>query len=76
MKKISLLQMQAGTKGKIVEISGGEALQHRLMTMGIHAGRAVVKLSHVALRGPVTIRIAHSTVAIGHGMAGKIFIEL
>lgn len=74
MKKVSLLHMKEKEKGKIVEISG-EALEKKLMGLGIYPGKEITKLSHFALRGPITIRVSRSVIALGHGMAGKIFIE-
>jgi Fe2+ transport system protein FeoA len=74
MKKISLAQMKANQKGKVVEISGGANLQNRLMNMGIYKGREVTKLSHICLRGPVVIKSGRSILALGHGMAVKIII--
>jgi len=76
MKKISLIKMRAKQKGKIVEISGGHALQNRTMSMGIYAGREIRKLSHFAMRGPVMIKVGRSVIALGHGMASKVFVEI
>ena len=50
-------------------------MQNRFMGMGIYAGREITKVSQIALRGPVTIRVGRATLALGHGMAGKIFVE-
>lgn len=68
--------MKKNRKGKVLEISGGSALQHRMMSMGIYAGREITKLNHFGLRGPVTIRVGRSVLALGHGMAGKIILEV
>lgn len=75
MKRMSLVQMKAGQKGKIAEIAGGPALRSRLMSMGIYEGRGIAKLSHFALKGPVAVRVGRSTLALGHGMAVKIIVE-
>jgi Fe2+ transport system protein FeoA len=76
MKKISLLKMQANKKGKVAEILASPGLAHRFMTMGIYKGREITKLSHFALRGPVAIKVGRSVLALGHGMAGKITVEV
>jgi ferrous iron transport protein A len=76
MKKVSLAQMKENQKGKVVEISGGSAIKDRMMNMGLYPGREIIKLSHFALRGPVTIKLGHSVVALGHGIASKIVIEI
>lgn len=67
--------MKENKKGKVLEISGGSSLQHKMMSMGIYPGREITKLSHFALRGPVTIKVGRSLLALGHGMAGKIILE-
>jgi len=76
MKRISLLQVKANHKYKIVEILGGSNLQSRLMNMGIFKGKEVSKLSHVGLRGPVVIKSGRSILALGHGVAAKVIVEL
>ena len=53
MKKVSLVKMRENQKGKIIEVSGGTALQSRLMSMGIYKGREITKLNIVALSGGV-----------------------
>lgn len=57
-----------------MEISGGNALQSRMMSMGIYPGREITKLNNFALRGPVTIKIGRSVIALGYGVAGKIIV--
>ena len=73
MKKIALTRLKAGRKAKVIEISGA-LLQSRLMSMGIYPGREITKMSSFAMRGPVTIRLGRSSLALGHGMADKILV--
>ncbi len=75
MKKISLIQMKEKRKGKVLEILGGVALQNKMMSLGIYKGKEITKLSHFALRGPVTIKIGRACFALGHGMASKIIVD-
>lgn len=75
MKKISLVKVKAGQRVKVVDVSGGGGLQHRLLTMGIYPGKEITKLSHFALRGPVAIKVGRGVFALGHGMANKIIVE-
>lgn len=75
MKKISLIQMKAYKKGRVLEILGGDRLQNKFMSMGIYKGREIAKLGHFALRGPVAIKVGRAVIALGHGMAGKIIVE-
>jgi Fe2+ transport system protein FeoA len=75
MKKTTLIHLKKDQKAKILEISGGPALKHRMMSMGIYPGREITKLGHIALRGPVTIKVGRAHLALGHSMAAKIHIE-
>jgi len=76
MRKISLIQMRENRKVKVSGISGGRILQHKMMSMGIYPGREIMKLSHFALRGPVAVRVGRSVLALGHGVAAKIIVEI
>jgi ferrous iron transport protein A len=76
MKKTTLVSIASNRKAKVTEVSGGAALQHKLMSMGIYKGREVVKLSHIGLRGPVVIKSGRSILALGHSIAAKIMVEL
>ena len=76
MKKISLLHLKPTHKGKVSEILGGMGLQNRLMSMGLYAGKEVTKLSHIGLRGPIVVKVGRSILALGHGVATKIIIEV
>ncbi|MFA4990157.1 MAG: FeoA family protein [Candidatus Omnitrophota bacterium] len=76
MKKISLAQAKKNRKVKIIEILGGLNLQNRLMNMSLHKGRELVKLSHIGLRGPVVVKAGRSILALGHGVAAKIIVEV
>jgi Fe2+ transport system protein FeoA len=68
--------MKNGQKGKIVEVSGGDNLRQRLMHMGIYINRDIIKMSHLALQGPVTARVGRAIIALGNGMAAKIKVEI
>ncbi len=76
MKKLSLVQMKENKKGVVAAIDAGPTLTRRFMSMGIYKGREVTKLSHFALRGPVAIKTGRSVLALGHGMASKIIVEI
>lgn len=75
MKRISLVQIPADQKCKIVEILGGTNLQSRLANMGVYKDREVIKLSHIGLRGPVVIKTGRSILALGHHAAAKVIVE-
>ena len=75
-KKIKTLnQLKAGESGEIIQILGGYGLRRRLDSLGIRLGCRVTKVSSVVFRGPVTLRIGNSQLAVGFGMANKIIVE-
>jgi len=76
MRKIDLTMMKAGTRGTIAQIKGGRWLKMRLNSLGIRSGVKITKISSQLLRGPVTIGMGNTQVAIGFGMARKIIVEL
>ena len=72
----SLNDMNPEESGTVYEIKGGKGLINRLNSLGIRTGKKITKVSSMLLHGPVTIQIDRTKVAIGFGMAGKIFIEV
>jgi len=73
--QITVAKMQAGQTATVVEIRSGHGLTRRLQALGIIPGKRITKVSSMFMRGPVTIQIHNSQVAIGFGMAGKIVVE-
>jgi ferrous iron transport protein A len=73
---VSVHRMRAGQSGKVVEIQGGDRLASRLKSLGIRPGKRITKVSSMILRGPVTVQVDRSQVAIGFGMAGKILVDV
>jgi len=70
-KKVSLVKMEIGTKGKIIEIHGGEEMSLKLERLGIRIGEEIKKISQQAMRGPVVVEEGKSKVAVGFGMQMK-----
>ena len=75
-KQMSLRQMQAGQSGIVAHIEGGQNLYNRLNALGIRPGKRITKFSSMLMRGPITVQVDRSQVAIGFGMAKKIIVEL
>ncbi len=75
MSEIDLTQLEKGETGVVVHIHGGYGLTRRLASLGIRVGKEVTKVSAQFMRGPVTVRIGNSHVAVGFGMAKKILVE-
>ena len=75
-KIVTLRQMHSGQSGRVVEVQGGHGLVNRLSAMGIRPGKKVTKISSMFMRGPVTLQIGHTKLAVGFGMANRIIIAL
>jgi ferrous iron transport protein A len=75
-KKNSLVQMEIGDMGKIVEIHGGARMSSRLGNLGIRVGEGIKKVSQQAMRGPIIVAVGRSQVAIGFGMARNILVKI
>ncbi|MCM8792546.1 MAG: ferrous iron transport protein A [Candidatus Omnitrophica bacterium] len=76
MNKLSLTQLKQNQRAKVLDIVGGIGIKQRLLALGIYPGREITKISHFALRGPVTVKVGRTTLALGYGMAEKIIVEL
>ena len=72
---IDLTQMRRGERGKVVDIQGGWGLLRKLEALGIKQGTEIVKVSSQLMRGPITIRVGNTQVAIGFGMARRIMVK-
>ena len=76
VKEITLSRMEVGQGGQVVEIQGGRNMIDRLDAMGIRTGKRVAKVSSMVMRGPVTVRVGNTQLAIGFGMARRIIVRL
>jgi ferrous iron transport protein A len=72
---VSLAGMDSGLKGTIVQIEGGHGLISRLNALGIRPNKKITKISSMMMRGPVTIDIDGTQVALGFGMAKRIIVQ-
>jgi len=72
---LTLAEMRTGQTGTVVGVLGGHGLIQRLDALGIRPGKKVTKLSSTLFRGPVTLRVNNTQVAVGFGMAKKIIVE-
>ena len=73
---VDLTRLKSGQKGTIVNIQWGQALAARLLSMGIRPGKKITKVSAQFIRGPQVICLGHLKIAVGYGVAKKIFVEV
>jgi len=76
MSKILLTKLKKGVKAKVVEIAGGALVNRRLSALGLRTGVSIVKLSTFVLKGPVTVKVGSTTIALGRSMAEKVVVEV
>jgi len=72
---ISLNDLKSQESGVVAQIEGGRELVNRLEALGIRPGKEIKKISSMFMKGPVTIQVDRTQVAIGFGMARKIMID-
>ena len=75
MDRFNLAQIKQGDTSTIIEIKGGYGLIKKLENLGLRPGIKITKVSSQLIRGPITIQVGNSQVAIGFGMAQKIILE-
>ncbi len=76
-KIVSLAELDPLQHGKIKEINGWPNPVRRLEdAMGLRPGRRVMKIGGQFLRGPVTVSVGHTSMALGHGMAMRVMVEI
>ncbi|MFQ3675116.1 MAG: FeoA family protein [Endomicrobiia bacterium] len=74
MKKLT--EVKPYKKFVITHIDAGVGMVKRLETLGIRKNVQMQKISQISSRGPVILSFINSNyqIAIGHGMAKKIFV--
>ena len=73
--KRSLNDLAPGKSGRVVSVEGGYGVRQRLRTLGLVEGATVRKLSALALGGPVVVEVNRVQVAVGRGMARRVWVE-
>ena len=76
MTVLSLNKMARGESGLIRDIRGGYNFVRRMESMNVRVGKRITKLSTVFGRGPITIQVDHTQLALGYGMTGRILVEV
>jgi len=74
-KHKTLAGLASGEEGKVVAFECGNGMSCRLESMGIRIGSVIRKMSAQSMRGPITVKIGNTSLALGHGIASKITVE-
>ena len=72
---IPIDRLRSGESGEVREITGGRGMVQRLETMGVRPGKVLVKVSAVFMGGPVTVMVDGREMAMGRGIARRVFVE-
>ena len=73
---ISLVEMNVGKTGTVIEMHGGHGMERNLEGMGIRIGSRIKKISQQIMNGPVVLSYGNTHVAVGHGMAKRLMVEV
>ncbi|MCK4942588.1 MAG: ferrous iron transport protein A [Candidatus Aminicenantes bacterium] len=70
-----LVDCKGSTQVKIVKINAGRGALINLSNLGLHIGNFIKLMRKSPFKGPVIVDHQGSEVAIGYGLAQKIFVE-
>lgn len=71
-----LSNLKPGEEGVVAFIRGGTAACQRLLDMGLTRGTRVRVVNAAPFRGPIEVSVRGSTLALGRGLAGRVFVEI
>ncbi len=72
---VSLINLKKGEKGTIKFLRGGEGLVRRLSDLGLTRNTKITVNRMAPFRGPIEISVRGTNLALGRGVANKIFVE-
>lgn len=72
---MTINELLPGQKATIIKINKGEAARNRLLAMGITPGSTITILARHPFRGPVTVDLGNSRMAIGREIARAIEVK-
>ena len=75
-KIIPLSKMGVNKSGIIISLEGGAKFHARLQALNLRIGKRIKKISTNPFRGPIVVEIDRSRLALGHGMANKVMVEI
>ena len=73
---ISLSELKEGQSGKISFIRGGHNVLQRLLDMGLTPSTKITLMNAAPFEGPIQISVRGSKLALGRGIASKVFVEI
>jgi len=73
---VSIGNLKAGQCGKIFLIRGGYNVRQRLLDMGLTPGTEICVVRVAQVGGPVELSVRSSKLALGKGIASKVFVDV
>jgi DtxR family Mn-dependent transcriptional regulator len=73
---VSMGDLKQGQCGKISFIRGGHNVLQRLLDMGLTPGTKICVVRVAPLGGPVELSVRSSKLALGKGVAAKVFVDV
>ena len=73
---VALGDLKEGQSGKISFIRGGHNVLQRLLDMGLTPGAKICVVRVAPLGGPVELLVRSSKLALGKGIASKVFVDV
>ncbi len=71
----TIADLDTGEEGKVTFIVGGRGLIRRLSEMGLTPGTKVKIVRNAPFHGPIEIKVRGVSLALGYGVATKVFIK-
>ena len=75
-RRLALSDMKNLQSGIVAAINGGGGMCSRLEALGIHIGSGIKKKNALFGCGPVIVSVGNTEIAVGHGMASRIIVEV
>ncbi|MEM2866105.1 MAG: metal-dependent transcriptional regulator [Candidatus Hadarchaeales archaeon] len=72
---LPLTGLLEGQRGVVSFLSGGTSACRRLADMGLTPGTEVEVLKSALFRGPLMVRVRDTTLAVGRGLASRVFVK-
>jgi len=72
---MKLIDVEIGKSFRILRFDGGIWLENKLRQLGLLPGSSVRMLRQAPWGGPIMVEVDGRTIAIGRGIASKIYVE-
>jgi ferrous iron transport protein A len=73
---VSLAEMKVNTTGVIKQLGEGAQFQAKMHSLNFRIGKRIRIIGKSILNSPVVVEVDNTRVAVGMGMAQKVFLEV